>query len=91
MQTQKHLERILLPTLTHKTKKNGGITTMKPICKCGHRRGEHTNRKYTMKSGEQKVYTDCKVCECKAYEATEGEKENVVAEPASVPTSTEQI
>jgi hypothetical protein len=44
----------------------------KPICKCQHTATQHANVKYTNKKGETKTYTNCRVCECKGYEAIVG-------------------
>jgi hypothetical protein len=43
----------------------------KPLCKkCNHTATQHANVKYKNKKGEERTYTNCRVCECKAYEPT---------------------
>ena len=60
----------------------------KPKCKCTHTATQHANVKYTNKKGETKTYTNCRVCECKAYEAetvTPQEPPKVITQEIATP------
>jgi nitric oxide reductase NorQ protein len=42
----------------------------KPLCPCGHTATQHANVKHKNKAGQNKIYTACRICDCKAYKNT---------------------